>query len=163
MKIKVNVKKIGRKKAAVQEAVYEIGGRPSTVRELILAVTESCAGEYNRRLRGQASGKEGCEPGRWESSGEEPGREIAGLFGILSPEEIEDKARTGKVGFGVNYGGKPADIVKAQENAIQCFEDGIYRIFMDDKPLEELDEVIQVTEEQVFTFVRLTMLAGRMW
>lgn len=34
---------------------------------------------------------------------------------------------------------------------------------MDDKPLEELDEDIQVTEEQVFTFVRLTMLAGRMW
>ena len=63
----------------------------------------------------------------------------------------------------MNYGGKPADIVKAQENAIQCFEDGIYRIFMDDKPLEELDEDIQVTEEQVFTFVRLTMLAGRMW
>lgn len=52
---------------------------------------------------------------------------------------------------------------KARVNAVQCFEDGIYRVFMDGRGLEELDEGIVVTEESVFTFVRLTMLTGRMW
>ena len=46
---------------------------------------------------------------------------------------------------------------------MKCFEDRIYRIFMDGQSLDELDGDIVVTEEKVFTFVRLTMLTGRMW
>ena len=82
---------------------------------------------------------------------------------LTAKSQIEDQAQTGKVSFGVNYGEKQADPQKARENAIQCFEDGIYRIFMDDRPLEHLDDPIEVTEENIFTFVRLTMLSGRMW
>ena len=81
----------------------------------------------------------------------------------LTKEEMEDKSQSGKIAFGVNYGEKKAELSKAQENAVQCFEDGIYRIFLDEEPLENLDDGIFITEESVFTFVRLTMLAGRMW
>ena len=62
-----------------------------------------------------------------------------------------------------SHGEKEADVQEAQENALQCFEDGIYRIFMDGTPLESLDDTIAITDHSVFTFVRLTMLAGRMW
>lgn len=62
-----------------------------------------------------------------------------------------------------NRGLESSELLKAQENAIQCFEDGIYRIFLDEEPLENLDDKIHITKDSVFTFVRLTMLAGRMW
>lgn len=139
MIIHVNLKSIGKRKASVKPAAIEIKGCPATVRELILAVVENGVGEYNRRV------------------------EKSELLAYLTKEEIDGKAQVGKVGFGVNYGEKRAELLAAQVNAIQCFEDGIYRIFRDEEPLEKLEEPILITEETVFTFVRLTMLAGRMW
>lgn len=139
MKINVNLKSVGKRRGAVKPVTYEIPGHPGTVRELIDAITQAGVEEYNQRM------------------------ESPELLRYLTNEEIDDKAQAGKISFGVNYGEKKADIAKAQENAIQCFEDGIYRIFLDEEPLEALDERIQITEESTFTFVRLTMLAGRMW
>lgn len=139
MKIKVNLKSVGKKKQSVEPVAYEIGGTPRTVGELIRAVTEAGVREYNERM------------------------ESSELLSYLTKEELEDKARSGKIAFGVNYGEKKAKLSDAQENAIQCFEDGIYRIFLNEEPLENLDDRIFITEESEFTFVRLTMLAGRMW
>lgn len=139
MKINVNLKSVGKQRGAVKVVTYEIPGYPGTVRELICAVAHAGAEEYNQRM------------------------EASELLHCLTSEEINDHVQAGKISFGVNYGGKKADIAKAQENAVQCFEDGIYRIFLDGEPLEALDEEIRITEESVFTFVRLTMLAGRMW
>ena len=139
MNINVNLKSIGKRKASVKPVVYEIKGNPATLRELILAVVRAGVEEYNQRVE----------------NGE--------LLSYLTKEEMDEKARAGKIGFGVNYGEKKAGLLAAQENAIQCFEDGIYRIFQDGEPLEVLDDPIFITEESVFTFVRLTMLAGRMW
>ena len=139
MKIKVNLKSLGKRKQSVKPVVYEMKEEPRTVRELILAVTETGVREYNERM------------------------DAAELLRHLTKEEIEDQAQSGKVSFGVNYGEKKAKLQEAQENAIQCFEDGIYRIFLDERQLEDLEEEISITEESVFTFVRLTMLAGRAW
>ena len=139
MKIKVHLKSEGRRKASVEPVGYEISGCPATVRELILAVVQAVVEEYNRRM------------------------ESSEVLSCLTREEIEEKTRAGKVGFGVNYGEKKAEISAAQENALQCFEDGIYRVFQDGEPLKELERSVIITEDSVFTFVRLTMLAGRMW
>lgn len=139
MKIKVNLKSIGKRKQSVEPVIYEIQGTPHTVRELILAVTQTGVREYNERM------------------------EASELLRCLTKEEIENEAQAGKITFGVNYGEKKAQLSEAQENALQCFEDGIYRIFLDEEPLENLETEISITEENVFTFVRLTMLAGRMW
>ena len=73
------------------------------------------------------------------------------------------QAQSGEVSFGSIYGETEAELEKAQENAVQCFEDGIYRIFMDGMPLASLDEAVCITEDSEFTFVRMTMLSGRMW
>lgn len=139
MKIQVNLKSMGKRRQSVKPVYYEIQGRPSTVRELICAVTEAGVQEYNQRM------------------------EASDLLSYMTKDEIDDRAAVGKVSFGVNYGEHKADLRKAQENALQCFADGIYRIFLDEKSLEDLDEVISIGEDSVFTFVRLTMLAGRMW
>ena len=56
----------------------------------------------------------------------------------LTQEEVENKATSGKVGFAVNYNGKPAAEVEAITNALQSYEDGIFRIFIDDTETEDL-------------------------
>lgn len=140
MEIIVNIKHMGKRKKSVELRTYRLLTTPSTVRELILAVVEAGVREYNERLEEQGAGE---------------------LIKCLTKQEIEDKAESGKISLGVLYGEKKTDLKQAQDNAIQCFEDGIYRIFQDEKPLERLDDVIG--QKGIFTFVRLTMLSGRMW
>lgn len=50
MKIKVNLKSIGKRKQAVKTVVYEIPGQPGTVRELICAVTAAGVEEWRKRF-----------------------------------------------------------------------------------------------------------------
>ena len=52
---------------------------------------------------------------------------------------------------------------KAKENALQSFEDGLYRIFIGDNEIEGLNTAITLNEGDTLTFIKLTMLAGRMW
>ena len=52
---------------------------------------------------------------------------------------------------------------KAIETALLAVEDGLVRIFKENKEIKSLDEPITIQEEDVFTFVRLTMLSGRLW
>lgn len=139
MKVSVNMKKLGKRKNSIEKVPYELDGTPATVRELIEKMVHVCVGDYNQRMESQE------------------------LLKNLSLAEMEDQAAGGKISFGVNYGEKKADVEQAAENALQCFEDGIYRIFLGTRQLEKLDEAVELTEESELTFVRLTMLAGRMW
>ena len=43
------------------------------------------------------------------------------------------------------------------------FQDGLFRVFLGDTELTELDEQLELQEGDTVTFIRLTMLAGRMW
>ena len=81
----------------------------------------------------------------------------------LLQSEMEDKAAAGKVDFGANYNGKPAAEAEAIINALQSYEDGIFRIFLNDAELGELSSPIQLKEESTLTFIRLAMLSGRLW
>lgn len=68
-------------------------------------------------------------------------------------------ADIGKIAFGINYGGREQAADKAVDNALQAFEDGLYRVFLNDDELEKLDDTIHVNENDTLTFIRLTMLA----
>lgn len=143
MDIRVNVKHMGKRRRSVEPKTYHLLTTPATVRELILAVVEAGVQEYKERLADQESHK---------------------LLQCLTSQEIADKAQTGKIAFGELHGEKKADLKQAQDNAVQCFEDGIYRIFLDDQPLEMLEQQLgEAAQQGIFTFVRLTMLAGRLW
>ncbi len=142
MKIKVNVKQLGKRKASVVPVSYDLPlGADGffTVRELITELVKSGVAQYHEKS-------------------EQPE-----LLKCLTREEIDDKAQSGKISFGAAYSEKRADTAHAVGNAIQCFEDGIYRIFLNDRALEDLEERLTVTKSDTFTFVRLTMLAGRLW
>ena len=74
-----------------------------------------------------------------------------------------NKAVSGKVGFEVNYNGRPAAETEAIVNALQSYEDGIFRIFIDDTEAGGLSSPVVLKEETTLTFIRLTMLSGRLW
>ena len=140
MQVQVNVKRIGKRRNAIETRPYEIG-EVRDVGELIAAFVTAEVARFNERA----------------TAGETALR-------YLTSEEIADAATVGKIGFGTDYNGQVQDLTAAIENARQSFEDGIYRIFVNGAELEgPLDTPVTLHENDEITFVRLTMLAGRMW
>ena len=139
MKVFVNMKKLGSRRNSIVQIPYEFDPVPTTVQELITQMVSICVSDYNTRMESKE------------------------LLENLSQAEMEDQAAAGKISFGVNYGEKKAEEDKAIANALQCFEDGIYRVFVGQEQLQKLEDKITLSEESELTFVRLTMLAGRMW
>lgn len=139
MQVYVRVKALGKRKDVLPPKPYELPEGIGSLRELLTAFVETEVERYNSK-----------EP-------ELP------LLSCLTAEEIEAQSETGKVSFGRLWSDKKADKAKAVQTAIQAFTDGLVRVLMDDKELTELEEPLSVHEGAVFTFVRLTFLAGRMW
>lgn len=134
--IDVKMKRIGKqKKEDLRPVPFVLERQPKTVRELLVLLTELLVREYNAR------------------------KDEGQLVKYLTREEIKEGASAGKVSFGLR-GGEDADPEAAVENALQCFADGIYRVFYGETELEGLDEAIRWKEGEVFTFIRLTMLSG---
>ena len=140
MQVQVNVKRIGKRRNAIETRPYEIG-EVRDVGALIAAFVTAEVARFNERA----------------TSGET-------VLRYLTNEEIADAATVGKIGFGADYNGQVQDLTAAIENARQSFEDGIYRIFINGDEVEDaLETPVALRENDEITFVRLTMLAGRMW
>lgn len=139
MRLRVNVKQAGKRRPAVREEVLEVSEGMVTLRDLIRDVTERRVKAWNERT------------------------EEDEILRVLSAEEMEAGARVGKLAFGEPMNRARQDSGQAVENALQLFEDGLYCVFIDEEQMEELDASISLKEGSVLTFVRLTMLSGRMW
>lgn len=139
--IYARMKRAGKqKKEELIPVPFELEARPETVGELLTALVRLSVREYNgRKDEGQ-------------------------VLKFLTKEEIAGQASVGKVSFGV-HGGAAAHEDEAVENALLCFEDGIYRVFAGAKELTGLEQPVPWDDgegggEPVFTFIRLTMLSG---
>ena len=140
MQVQVNVKRIGKRRNAIETRPYEIG-EVRDVGGLIAAFVTAEVTRFNAR----------AEVGET-------------ALRYLTSEEIADAATVGKIGFDTDYNGQVQDLTAAIENARQSFEDGIYRIFINGEEAgETCDTPVALRENDAVTFVRLTMLAGRMW
>ena len=120
---------------AIAPETIDLPERPDTVRKLIEGLVCQQVKDYNAR------------------------KDAGQLLSWLTRDQIQEKAQAGKISFGLR-GGADAGEEQAVENAIQCFEDGLYHIFAGKTELTELDQRIPWEEEPVFTLVRLTMLSG---
>ena len=141
MQITVKAKQAGRKHALIENKVIEIeemGPRP-TLAEFLKAIVKQQVAEYNRKTPEK------------------------NLLPFLAKDEISGQAAGGKVGFGAIYNENQADLSEAQETALQAFADGMFAVFADDHEIQKLDEIVQLPETTVFTFIRLTFLAGSYW
>lgn len=139
MQVYVRVKLAGKRKDVLQRIPYSIPGNVGSLRQLLTAIVECEVDKYNKKDT--------------ESQ----------VIPYLTAEQIEDQAVAGKISFGNIFSEKKANKLKAVENALQCWKDGLVRVFVNEKELTELDAPLSVQENAEFTFIRLTFLAGRMW
>ena len=137
--MKINVKQIGKRKNKIDKKKYEISEKITTVKELLTEFVTINVNEFNN--------------GFTEND----------IVPYLTDKKINDLSDAGKISFGVDYNEQKQDLEKAIENALQSYEDGIYRVFVNDEEMGEIDCEINLKENDELTFVRLTMLAGRMW
>ncbi|PLT33262.1 hypothetical protein [Bacillus sp. V5-8f] len=139
MKIFITVKSLAKRKRYIDRVIFEFATKPCTLKELITAiVTKNVTGF---RV-GDASDQ---------------------FFGFLPASEIEMQASSGKVGFTHKYNSKKEDLQQSIVTAITAFEDGLYKVFIGEEEIEQLDSPILMQDEDVVTFIRVTMLAGRIW
>ena len=139
MRAYIQIKQLGKRKCSIEKIPIDFPVPPVNVQGLIEAIVSWQVCEYNERLQQSE------------------------VLKYLTQEEVENKTASGKVGFAVNYKGKPAAEVEAITNALQSYEDGIFRIFMDDTEAGDLSSPIQLKEESTLTVIRLAMLSGRLW
>lgn len=139
MQIYVRIKVAGKRKDVLQLTPYAVPNNITSLRQLLAAIVELEVDRYNKK------GTEGQ------------------VIPFLTAEQIDDQAVAGKVSFGTLFSDKKADKKKAVENAIQCWQDGLVRVFMNETELTALDAPLSVPENAELTFIRLTFLAGRMW
>ena len=138
MKVKIQVKKLGKNHSKIAPVFYDYPENVDTVRRLLEETVRIDLEEYGKRRRHTE------------------------VEAVLSKESMEEQAGAGKITFGLSFQDKVPDYRKAAENACQCFEDGIAVVFLDGKKLERLEEKISLQENSELVFVRMTMLAGRM-
>lgn len=134
--IHVRMKKPGKQKKQAPESVpFTLESKPQTVRELLISLTSLGVRQYNAR------------------------KDEGQILTYLTQEAISDQATRGKISLDLR-GGEDASEDKAIENTLQCFEDGIFRVFAGEEELTALSDRIPWSEDLVFTFIRLTMLSG---
>ena len=138
MIIQVLVKRLGRRDAGFEPSPFEISGPAGTVSELICACVETCVRKHAERAA------------RIEPT-------------PLDDEEISSMARIGKIAFDIDYNGQVPSLEEAKRHALQCFEDGWFRVFLNDRELTGADTPIVLKDKDVVTFIRLVMLSGRLW
>ena len=137
MKIIINVKGLSRKKVIHQEEV-ELKNKISTTKDLITELVKINVEKFNKKI------------------------DDKDILSIMTNEYIAEAARAGKIGNEV-HGDKKANLEKALDTAYLSFEDGLYCIFINNKQSKKLDDSLNLKDGDIITFIRLTMLAGRMW
>ncbi len=139
IQIFVALKHMGNVTKKVKEYPIILGNTPRTFRELIQESVKFCVEAYKARA----------------NNAKDPMPLTEGQFNGM--QEL------GKFAFGVHYNEKSIDETKAIETAINAVTDGLVRVFKGNDEITDLDTEIEITEGDTFTFVRLTMLSGRMW
>ncbi|WP_312303349.1 hypothetical protein [Chryseobacterium sp.] len=144
MEIRVTVKQLGKKHPVLSEQKIEIAYEDFTIslENLLKLIVQQQVAAFNAKS--------------FEREDEDD---------IKIPQDhyLNILTDTGKVGFGSIYNLKKADVQKAETNAIQAFEDGLFAVFYNDEQLERLTQTIDLSSQHPFTFIRLAFLAGSYW
>ena len=136
MKVYISAKQIKKRGNQVSAIPYELSTAPDTLRQLISILVSDSVESYNQRLLAKEENT------------------------ILAKDEIDAMSQVGKIGFGIPFGSREANLQDAQETAIQGFEDGLYRVFIGEREIESLDAAMELQEEDTISIIRLVMLTG---
>ena len=139
IQIYVTLKHMGNVAKKVKEYPFVLSKTPRTFRELIEESVKSCINAYKARAN--------------DAKSPVP----------LTDEQFDGMREIGKFAFGVHYNENETDEAKAIVTATDAVTDGLVRVFKGNAEITDIDAELEIAEGDVFTFVRLTMLSGRMW
>ena len=139
MRIYISIKQAGKKKGVLSDLPFEVPDPLITLAVLLKLIVIENVKNYNAK------------------------KPDSDFVALLTQESIDAQAAAGKVGFGRRFGIKDADLEKAVETAFLAFRDGLYRVFLDDQEILNLDDGLLLHEGSKIAFIRLTFLSGRMW
>ena len=139
IQIYVALKHMGNVTKKVKEYPFLLGKMPRPFRDLVEESVKSCISAYKER----ATNAKNPTP--------------------LTDEQFDGMREIGKFAFGVHYNENDVDEAQAIQIATDAVTDGLVRVFKGNDEITDLDAEIEIAEGDVFTFVRLTMLSGRMW
>lgn len=138
MELKVKVKALAKKRPLIDTLPVQVPDHISSANDLVTVIVLDNVRAFNQKQSDQP------------------------LFQYLTEDEIDNQSVTGKIGFGDKKNDKHQDERRAVENALQCFEDGIFRMLLAGNEVE-YGQDIQPQDGDELVFIRLTMLAGRLW
>lgn len=141
MKICYSVKQLGKKHPIIKQEYLEIESLeiPTTLRLLLKAIVKQQVQAYNDR------------------------KESPKILNVLNTGQLKAASQEGKITFGDSENTTLAIENTATETALQAFEDGLFAIFLGEEQIESLEEVLTFDETTIFSFIRLTFLAGSIW
>ncbi len=139
MKINIALKHAGNLARRVSPTPVLIENRPRTLRELITECVKASLRAYRERA----------------SAGDRPTE--------VGDEDFRGMEELGRFAFGPLSEFRDVPDEKAIKTALDAYSDGLVRIFQNDTELCVLDGEIKISEDDVFTFVRLAFLSGRTW
>ena len=136
MKIYITVKSTSKRKNYITEQEYIIPDNIRTLRGLLCELTTQLVGLYMKK---------------------EIDKDIVSF---LTEEEIKDGLDTGRVSFDRRYGEGKVKKDSAIETMLLAFEDGLFRVFLNNEEIYELDREIDIKDEDRLLLIRFVMLAG---
>lgn len=138
--MRIAFKRIGRKKPVFEYEYTDISKLSrNTTKDLIELLVYRNVREYNNRIQNQT-------------------------VNFLTHEEIVDQSTQGKI-FNEGKDLAKANTIDSLESAFLAFEDGIYKIFIDDVEIKSLHEILNIKEDSEVIFIKLVMLSSsiRWW
>ncbi len=138
MNLHYKLKQLGKRRPILEKQPIELPGlgHGPTLRQLIEAVVAQQVAAYNAKTL------------------EKP------LFSYLTESQIADGLQAGKVGFSAIYHPDKADLAKALQTAIEAHVDGLFAVAVNDKVVDDLETAVNLDENTVLTFIKLTLLKG---
>ena len=133
----VQLKRLGKKKVKQLPLTLEV--TPKNLQELLVACVKNQVDAFNKK------------------------RQEVNVVGFLSPPEIQEQAQSGKVDFGDLANKDLAVEQDAIDNVLLAFKDGLFVVFVDGDEVASLDAPLQLTQDSVVAFIRMTFLVGTYW
>lgn len=82
---------------------------------------------------------------------------------FITEQQLHDATTHGKIHFDEKKSSTKQSIDDAISTMLQAFEDELFLVFHHDEQLSTLTTPLTIQEHDVFTFIKLTMLSGRIW
>jgi len=87
---------------------------------------------------------------------------LRSVLSVLTERSLADGLSAGAVRHGESEAARDADVDpdQAVAAALEAHQDGIFKVFIDDEPVDDLDQVVTIRPDSRLMFLRLVALAG---